>query len=76
MLVLTRKLGEAITIGDNIKIVIVDLDGTQVKLGIEAPRDVEVYREELFEKIKGHEFPVKTAPVIQRNSKNRRKRGN
>ena len=76
MLVLTRKLGEAITIGENIKIVIVDLDGTQVKLGIEAPRDVEVYREELFEKIKGHEFPIKTAAVIPRNVKNRKKRGN
>ena len=43
MLVLTRRLGEAITIGDDIKIVIVDLDTSQVKIGIEAPRSVEVY---------------------------------
>jgi len=56
MLVLTRRLGEAITIGENIKIVIVDLDASQVKIGIEAPRSVEVYREELYEKIKGHSF--------------------
>lgn len=75
MLVLTRKLGEAITIGDNIKIVIVDLDGTQVKLGIEAPREIEVYREELFEKIKGHEFPIKTSEIIQRNGKKYKKKG-
>ncbi len=61
MLVLTRRLGEAITIGDNIKLVIVDLDGTQVKIGIEAPRDIEVFREELYEKIKGQQFPVKTS---------------
>ncbi len=56
MLVLTRRLGESITIGDNIKIIVVDIDGNQVKLGIEAPRQIEIYREELYEKIKGVPF--------------------
>ena len=74
MLVLTRRLGEAITISDNIKLVIVDLDGTQVKIGIEAPRDVEVFREELYEKIKGKQFPVKTSVKLDKISKHRRKR--
>lgn len=67
MLVLTRRLGEAITIGDDIKIVIVDLDASQVKIGIEAPRSIEVYREELYEKIKGHGF--KQGPAKKDESK-------
>ncbi len=58
MLVLTRRLGESITIGDDVKVVIVDVDGNQVKIGIEAPRSVEVYREELYVKIKGHSFEL------------------
>jgi carbon storage regulator len=59
MLVLTRRLGESITIGEEVKVVIVDIDGNQVKLGIEAPRHIEIYREELYEKIKGVPFDNK-----------------
>lgn len=51
MLVLTRKSGEGILIGDNIKVVVVEVKGNQVKLGIEAPEDVTVYREEVYKKI-------------------------
>jgi len=60
MLVLTRRLGEAITIGEEVRVVIVDIDGNQVKLGIEAPRQIEIYREELYERIKGEPFTSKT----------------
>ena len=51
MLVLTRKLGESIRIGDTIVVKVVDLDGRHVKLGIEAPRSVAVNREEIYERI-------------------------
>lgn len=51
MLVLTRKLGESIAIDDRIKITVISLKGNQVKLGIEAPADTKVYRQELYDKI-------------------------
>ncbi|WP_033827751.1 carbon storage regulator CsrA [Bacillus andreraoultii] len=51
MLILARKKGEAIQIGDGIEIKIVSIQGDQVKIGIEAPKEVEVYRKEIFEQI-------------------------
>ena len=47
MLILTRKLGESITIGESIKITILDIKGKYVRVGVEAPRDVAVHREEI-----------------------------
>jgi carbon storage regulator len=51
MLILTRKLGESIAIDDCIRITVVALKGNQVKLGIEAPADTKIYREEIYAKI-------------------------
>jgi len=48
MLVLSRKLGEKIFIGDSICITVVDIDRGKIRLGIEAPRDVAIYRQELL----------------------------
>ncbi len=51
MLILTRKLGESITIGDDIKVSVLGIRGRQVRLGIEAPVKVVVHREEIYVKI-------------------------
>jgi len=51
MLVLTRKRGQTIVIGNDIFITVVEIDGDKVKLGIEAPKDISVYRKEIFEAI-------------------------
>jgi len=51
MLVLTRKKGEVIKIGDQIEITIVAAKGEQVKIGISAPKNVEIYRKEVYEEI-------------------------
>jgi len=51
MLALARKLGESITIGDDIRITIIAVKGNQVKLGIEAPAEVTVHRAEIYTRI-------------------------
>jgi len=52
MLILTRKLGERITIGDDITITLLEIKGSQVKLGIEAPQSISIHRQEIYEKIR------------------------
>lgn len=51
MLILTRKWGESIYIGDAIRITIVSVEGSQVRLGIDAPREIAVHREEVHQRI-------------------------
>ncbi len=52
MLVLTRKSDESIRLGEDIKITVLEIRGNQVKLGIDAPSGVMIYREELYERIR------------------------
>lgn len=52
MLALTRKKGDSIIISDNIEVVILGIQGEQVKLGIIAPREISVHRKEIYEQIK------------------------
>jgi carbon storage regulator len=52
MLILTRRIGETIKIGDDITVAVLGAKGLQVRIGIDAPRDVAVHREEIVEKIK------------------------
>ena len=52
MLILTRKVGESVLIGNDISITILSVRGNQVKLGVEAPKEVSVRREEIYQRIK------------------------
>ncbi|HRJ27489.1 MAG TPA: carbon storage regulator CsrA [Fimbriimonadaceae bacterium] len=51
MLVLTRKLNQSIVIGDNVEVVVLEVRGEQVRLGIRAPKDVAVHRKEIYDQI-------------------------
>lgn len=65
MLVLSRKVGEKIVIGDNITLVVNKVVGNRVSLGIEAPRDVRIVRGELTDAVRAFDGPpVPPAPVI------------
>lgn len=52
MLILTRRIGESLNIDDEIKITLLGIKGNQVRIGIDAPKHVEVHREEIYDKIK------------------------
>jgi carbon storage regulator len=62
MLVLTRKLGESIAIDDNIKITVVQIKGKQVRLGIQAPKETKIHREEVYLAIQDQNKESATAP--------------
>jgi carbon storage regulator len=52
MLILTRRVGETITIGSNVTVTVLGVKGAQVRIGINAPKNVEVHREEIYERIR------------------------
>jgi carbon storage regulator len=52
MLILTRNAGEKIMLGDDIQVTVLGISGKQVRIGVSAPKDVPVYRQEIFNKIK------------------------
>jgi len=51
MLILTRKIGESINIGDDIKIQVLEIKGKQVRIGIQAPKQYSIHREEVYQRI-------------------------
>ena len=51
MLILTRRVGETVMIGDDVTVTVLGVKGNQVRIGVNAPRDVAVHREEIFERI-------------------------
>ena len=61
MLVLTRKINEIIMIGDNIEIMVLDVRENQVKIGIRAPRDVSIHRQEVYNEIKAENMRALTS---------------
>lgn len=65
MLILTRRVGESIRINDNICITIMDVDGKNIKVGIDAPKSISIHREEVFLRIKEENQTAAVAAVNQ-----------
>jgi len=61
MLILTRRVGESLMIGEEITITVLGVKGNQVRIGVDAPRDVAVHREEIFNRIQDGDEPPKPA---------------
>ncbi len=68
MLVLTRKLGESIAIDDHIKIVVVQIKGKQVRLGIKAPKETKIHREEVYKAIQDQNVEASASDMDAINS--------
>jgi len=63
MLILTRRVGESLMIGDDVSVTILGVKGNQVRVGVDAPRDVAVHREEIYERIKRERIEGSAAPA-------------
>ena len=59
MLILTRRVGEKVVIGDNITVAIIGVKGNQIRIGINAPKDVTVHREEIYERIRHEQLSAR-----------------
>jgi len=65
MLVLSRKKGQGIVIGENIELTIIEVQGDQVRIGIKAPRNVSIYRKEIFLEIQDENRKAASSGVIK-----------
>jgi len=62
MLILTRRVGETLMIGDEVTVTVLGVKGNQVRLGVNAPRDIAVHREEIYERIKREQAAGEAPP--------------
>ena len=66
MLILTRRIGESIMIGDDVAISVLGVKGSQVRLGIDAPKEISVHREEIYQRIQ-QEKELQSEEVVAAN---------
>ena len=75
MLILSRKRNEKIMIGDDISIMIVDIRGDQVQIGIDAPRSIPVHRHEIYEEIKSSTLKAAASDSVDHEALRRKAKG-
>jgi carbon storage regulator len=65
MLILTRRVGETLIIGDDVIVTVLGIKGNQVRIGINAPKDVSVHREEIYQRIQQEKNATPAAPEVE-----------
>ena len=65
MLILTRRFSESLMIGDDVKVTILGAKGNSVRIGIKAPNDIPVHREEVYNRIHGNKAELNTKPLAE-----------
>lgn len=68
MLILTRRVGESLMIGDNVTVTVLGVKGNQVRIGVNAPKDVAVHREEIYEKIQAERTDDELPPAGEQDA--------
>lgn len=64
MLILTRRIGETLNIGDDVQVTVLGIKGNQVRIGINAPKEIPVHREEIYERIKQEQRTQDPVPPV------------